>query len=468
MKKLDQKLNEQFSQRLTRRGLLQGASAAALAAAMGGISPLEASAPKPTTAPVNSPQADNSKVFPEKFFWGCATAGHQVEGNNTSSDFWTLEHLPGSFFKEPSGDACDHYHLYPQDISMLADLGFNSYRFSLEWARIEPEEGFFSNAELEHYRRMLAACHEHNLTTLLTYSHFSVPRWFALKGGWQNPAAPDLYARFCERATKHLGDLVGYASTFNEPDVPQLLGWFNFPVPGGGSISEMFQKALSNIRTQLHAPDFADFFLGDSKRIREGLLAAHQKGKLAMKSVRSDMPVGFNLAMSDDQPAPANSHLAEKRADVYGPWFEAAKQCDYLGVQTYSRSIVAEKDLPPAQGAELTQTGMEFYPECVEHVVRYASKEAGVPIIVTENGIATEDDTRRIEYFHRALAGLKRAIDDGVDVRGYVAWSLMDNFEWMSGFTPKFGIVAVDRATQRRTIKPSGAFLGNIARRNSL
>jgi beta-glucosidase len=111
---------------------------------------------------------------------------------------------------------------------------------------------------------------------------------------------------------------------------------------------------------------------------------------------------------------------------------------------------------------------MEFYPECVEHVVHYAAKEARVPIIVTENGVATEDDTRRVEYYRRAVAGLKRAIDDGVDVRGYVAWSLMDNFEWMSGYAPKFGIVAVDRETQKRTVKPSGAVLGNIARLNAL
>jgi beta-glucosidase len=120
------------------------------------------------------------------------------------------------------------------------------------------------------------------------------------------------------------------------------------------------------------------------------------------------------------------------------------------------------------QGAELTQIGWEFYPECVEHVVRYASKETKVPIMVTENGIATEDDTRRVEYYQRALAGLKRAIDDGVDVRGYMAWSLLDNFEWQSGYTPKFGLVAVDLKTQKRTIKPSAAMLGNIARRNAL
>lgn len=447
---------------ISRRELLRRASAVAAVAGMTRLGFGQA-------AGGTQKAAEKGKNFPDKFLWGCATAGHQVEGNNTNSDYWTMEHLPQSMFKEPSGDACDHYHLYPQDITMLADLGFNTYRFSLEWARIEPEEGFFSNAELDHYRRMLATCHEHQLTTMLTYSHFSLPRWFAIKGGWENPKAADLFARFCERATKQLGDLIGYASTLNEPDIPQLLNWINLPGASGNmSISQMMQMSQANVRKQLNAPDFADLFLSDAMKTRDGLLAAHGKGKDAMKSVRPEMPVGFNLAMQDDQPAPEDSHMEEKRADVYGPWLEAAKHCDYLGVQTYSRSIVGKKDLPAPKGAELTQVGMEFYPECVEHVVRYAAKATGVPIIVTENGIATEDDTRRVEYYQRALAGLKRAIDDGVDVRGYVAWSLMDNFEWMSGYTPKFGLVAVDLKTQKRTIKPSAAVLGNIARRNAL
>jgi len=456
---------------MSRRALLQSASAAVVGmmgnasfakaerVTVGGDRPLGATAAR---------GADKGKMFPDKFLWGCATAGHQVEGNNTNSDLWAMEHMPESIFKEPSGDACDHYHLYPQDTAMLADLGFNTYRFSLEWARIEPEEGFFSNAELDHYRRVLMTCREHDLTTLLTYSHFSMPRWFACKGGWQNPAAADLFARFCEKATRRLGDLVDYASTFNEPDIPQLLNWINVPGAEGRSIVEMMQGALPKVRKYLNAPEFASFFLGDAKKTRDGLLAAHRRGKEAMKSMRSSMRVGFNLAMSDDQAAPSDSHLAEKRADVYGPWLEVAKQCDYLGVQTYSRSIVAKKDLPVAPGVETTQVGWEYYPECVEHVVRYASKETGVPILVTENGIATADDGKRVEYYQRALAGLKHAIDDGVDVRGYVTWSLLDNFEWMSGFEPKFGIVAVDLATQRRTVKPSGAVLGNIARRNSL
>lgn len=446
---------------ISRRELLKRASAAAVVGGMAKLGFAQSASGSPTAAA--------GKSFPEKFLWGCATAAHQVEGNNTNSDFWTMEHLPQSIFKEPSGDACDHYHLYAQDIAMLADLGFNTYRFSIEWARIEPEEGAFSNAELDHYRRMLATCHEHHLTPMVTYYHFSLPRWFAIKGGWEQEKAADLYARYCEKATKHLGDLVEYASTMNEPDVPQLLNWFNLPgAPAGMSISQMMQMGLANVRKQLNAPEFSGLFLGDAKKTRDGLLAAHAKGKDAMKSVRPEMPVGFNLAMTDDQPAPEDSHLEEKRTDVYAPWLEAAKKCDYMGVQTYSRSIVGAKDLPAPKGAELTQNGMEFYPECVEHVVRYAAKQTGVPIIVTENGIATEDDTRRVEYYQRALAGLKRAIDDGVDVRGYMAWSLMDNFEWMSGYTPKFGLVAVDLKTQKRTIKPSAAVLGNIARRNAL
>jgi len=137
---------------------------------------------------------------------------------------------------------------------------------------------------------------------------------------------------------------------------------------------EMLQGNLTKVRKQLNAPEFASFFLGDGKKIRDGLLAAHHKGKAAMKSVRSNMPVGFNLAMLDDQAVPADSHLAEKRADVYGPWLEVAKENDYLGVETYSRALVGKKDLFPPKGAETTQVGWEFYPECVEHVVRYASK----------------------------------------------------------------------------------------------
>jgi beta-glucosidase len=448
---------------MTRRDVLKGVSAAAVVGTAGRIGLAQGAL---------KDQAQGTKgsgAFPKGFLWGCATAAHQVEGNNVNSDLWMLEHLQQSMFKEPSGDACDHYHLYGQDIAMLADLGFNTFRFSVEWARIEPEEGFFSRAELEHYRRVLGVCQEHGLTAMVTYNHVSLPRWFAMKGGWQNQKSAGLYARYCEKVTKHLGDMIGYASTMNEGDLPQLLNWIHPPgLPDDKSVTEMMQTSLEGVRKQTGSQEFSNFFLGDIKRRRDGMLAAHGAAKEAIKGSRPQLPVGFNLAMQDDQPAGEDNHVEQKRADVYGPWLEEARSCDYLGVQTYGRSIVRDRDLPPPNGAELTQAGMEFYPECVEHVVRYAAKEARVPIIVSENGVATEDDTRRVEYYQRAVAGLKRAIDDGVDVRGYVAWSLMDNFEWMSGYTPKFGIVAVDRETQKRTVKPSGAVLGNIARMNAL
>jgi beta-glucosidase len=145
--------------------------------------------------------------FPKGFLWGTATAARQVEGNNINSDFWLAEHVPGSMFVEPSGDACDHHHRYADDIALLADLGFNMYRFSVEWARSEPEEGQFSHAELEHYRRMLVACHEHGLLPMVTFQHFTSPRWLISEGGWENPATADRFAHYCEYTTRYLGDL---------------------------------------------------------------------------------------------------------------------------------------------------------------------------------------------------------------------------------------------------------------------
>ena len=141
-----------------------------------------------------------SRTFPKNFLWGAATAAHQVEGGNVNNDSWVMEHVPNSLFVEPSGDAVDHYHRYPEDIALLAELGFNAYRFSIEWARIEPEEGQFSYAALEHYRRMLATCHEYGLTPIVTYHHFTSPRWLMAEGGWEGKQTPDRFARYCERA----------------------------------------------------------------------------------------------------------------------------------------------------------------------------------------------------------------------------------------------------------------------------
>jgi beta-glucosidase len=405
-----------------------------------------------------------SGAFPKDFLWGAATAAHQVEGNNINSDLWVLEHLKPSMFSEPSGDACDHYHRYREDIQMLAGLGFNTYRFSIEWARIEPEQGFFSRAELDHYKRVLGACHENRVKPMVTFSHFTSPRWFAAMGGWEDSGSADLFARYCERATKHLGDQIAFATTFNEPNIPALLSWINMDFAGGETGDMLKQAARAVGSTQ-----FGSFFLGDRAKLTENMVAAHHKALAALKSGPGSYPVGVNIAMADEQAAGPDSGRDRKREEVYAAWLRAASKSDFVGVQTYSRARVGkDKDLPPEQGVELTQMGYEFWPEALEQTIRYASSQTKVPVYVTENGIGTEDDTRRVEYIRRALQGVKNCLDDHVDVRGYIHWSLMDNFEWMFGYRPKFGLVAVDRETQERRIKPSARYLGDIARGNAI
>lgn len=404
-------------------------------------------------------------AFPKGFLWGAATAAHQVEGNNINSDIWVLEHVKPTMYAEPSGDACDHYHRYKEDIRLLAGLGFNTYRFSIEWARIEPEKGLFSNAELDHYRRMLVACHENNLTPMVTFFHFTMPRWLAAMGGWENDATVDLFARYCERSAKHLGDLISIGSTLNEPNIPAMIPWMPLFRSAGGN-----QAEISNAAARAVGSDrFASMLFGATEKTGNNLIAGHHRGLAAMKSGPGKYPVGVNLAMSDDQAVGPGSRRDEKRRTVYGAWLAAAAKSDYVGVQTYTRSRVGnEIDLTPEQGVELTDTGYEFWPEALEQTIRYAHEQAKVPVYVTENGVATENDSRRIEYIRRALAGVQNCLHDGIDVRGYVHWSMLDNFEWIFGYRPKFGLIAVNRETQERTVKPSARYLGDIARRNSM
>ena len=406
--------------------------------------------------------------FPQGFLWGAATAGHQVEGNNVSSDSWLLENMQPTLFEEPSGDACDHYRLFSQDIGLLADLGLNTFRFSLEWARIEPEYGLFSNAQLDHYRQVLDACRARGIIPMVTFSHFTVPRWFAGRGGWEHADGPQLFARFCTTAARALGAGMGYATTLNEPNLTRLL----FGIPGLessrlGTATDL--KILRLAGERCGTGRFSSWIFGSLEQIHQGLLNAHRLGYQAIKAERPGLPVGVSLAMTDDQAVtPEAIPMRErKRALAYQPWFESinAGHADFIGVQSYSRSRIGpEGMLPPEPGMPLTDMGYEFYPEALEAVIRYTRSQVPVPIYVTENGVATTDDTRRVEYIRRAVQGVARCLQDTLDVRGYIHWSLLDNFEWLEGYKPRFGLVAVDRTTFARTIKPSAHYLGQIAR----
>jgi beta-glucosidase len=200
-----------------------------------------------------------------------------VEGGDVNSDLWLLEHLPKSLFKEPSGDACDAYHLYEDDIAMLADLGLNAYRFSLNWARIEPAKGEFSRAELRHYRRMLEACHRHGVTPLVTFLHVTTPQWFAYEGGWEKPESVDRFARYCEQSAQFLGDLIGWAATFNEPNLMSLLRWVR--LPDGQRLTDTMIASQAQARQQLKAETFTIYLGGNPVKMQQTMLRAHEKGK---------------------------------------------------------------------------------------------------------------------------------------------------------------------------------------------
>jgi beta-glucosidase len=390
--------------------------------------------------------------FPEGFLWGSSTAGHQVEGGNVNADLWPLEWAEDSLFVGPSLDACDHYHRYPEDIALLADLGLNAYRFSVEWSRVEPEPGTFSRAALDHYRRMVGTCREHGVTPVVSYNHFTNPRWFAEAGGWGQADAPDRFARYAEAVTAHLGDLLEWATTLNEPNVMTLLEHTGVIPMGVGE------------------GDPGEYRMGLMGGNLERMAAVHRRGIEAIKAGPGDLKVGWTLALIDLQPAEGGEERWEEAQDrAERDWLDVSADDDFVGVQTYSRQRIGpDGQLPVPDGVPTMQTGWEVYPEALEHTVRLGAEQAGVPVMVTENGMATDDDAARLAYTRGALEGLDRAIGDGVDVRGYLHWTLLDNFEWMAGYAKTFGLVAVDRETFARTVKPSARWLGEVARANAL
>lgn len=381
--------------------------------------------------------------FPTGFLWGAATAAHQIEGNNVNNDWWEREHAPGSSIAEPSGDACDSYHRYREDMALLAALGFNTYRFSLEWSRIEPEQGFVSRAQIDHYRRMVASCHEVGLTPFLTLHHFTVPRWMAALGGWDNPQASELFARFTETVLPIVAEGVEWVCTINEPNLIALTA-----------------RPSDNPNLIAREPD---------RHISKQLVRAHQRSRTVLAStgaVKSGWSVATQAVHAEPGCEQAARDFAYPREDYF---LEAARGDDYIGVQAYTRNIIGpDGPRPVPDGAETTLTGWEYFPQAAAMGVRNAWERAGqIPVIVTENGIATADDARRIAYTHAALTDLHHTFAEGVDLRGYLHWSALDNYEWGS-YKPTFGLIAVDRQTFTRTPKPSAHWLGQVAKTGDL
>ncbi|MDE2301360.1 MAG: glycoside hydrolase family 1 protein [Sphingomonadales bacterium] len=411
--------------------------------------------------------AARDRAFPRGFLWGAATAGHQVEGNNVNSDCWVLENVKPTLFAEPSRDAANSFALWPKDLDLVRDLGLNTYRFSLEWARIEPEDGLFSTAMLDHYRAMITGCHARGLTPMVTFNHYTTPRWFAMRGGWTNPQAAGRFARYCERAARHLAAGIGHATTLNEPNIMNVLRVV-LPEPVVAAQHAMLQAAA-------RATGAAKFAAGNAIEIDEvdgattNLIAGHHAGRAAIKAVRPELPVGLSLAMFDDEAAGPGSLRDIMRQRLYGRWLDAVKGDDFLGVQNYERQVwTATGRLPTPPGVPVNYMGSQVYPPSLANAVRYAHAASGLPIIVTEHGVGTDDDRIRAALIPAALTDLRRAIVDGVPVLGYVHWSLIDNFEWISGYKVHFGLHRVDPVSFARSRKPSASVFAAIARANAL
>lgn len=406
-----------------------------------------------------------SSAFPADFLWGVATAGHQNEGDNVDSDTWFLENVTPTVFQERSGKAANGWELWESDLDLVAGMNLTAYRFSVEWARIEPVEGEFSEEALAHYEALVDGCIARGLAPLVTFNHFTSPHWFAARGAWLDDAAPALFARYVGVVMDRFGDRIRLAVTFNEPDLPEMLTWAGLPdfivdleratLEAAGRDAGVERYRAGNV--MLHE-DFAG--------MRAGMTAAHRAAKAAIKARRPELPVGLSLAMCDDVAVPGGEEVvARKRAEVYDYWLRLAQDDDFVGVQNYERLRYGAEGLVPApEGAVLNGMGTPVDPDSLRGAVEYAYAVSGVPVLVSEHGVSTPDDSIRAGFIEPSLEGLAQAIADGVPVLGYCHWTLMDNFEWIFGYGPKLGLHSVDLETFERTAKPSAAVYAGLVR----
>lgn len=430
----------------------------------------------------------NGTGFGDHFLVGAATSAHQVEGNNINSDYWAMEHMETAGFREPSLDAVDHYHRYEEDIRLMAEAGLDAYRFSIEWARIEPQRGYYDEAEIEHYRKVLLCCHENHIEPVVTMLHFSSPKWLIEQGGWEAEETVGLFASYCGYVAEKLGDLMGYVCTINEANMGLQIAaiaerYKRQMMAGTAQVGMDFEAMMANMQRQkqesrqVFGTETPQSFV--SSRTPEGdilIMRAHQAAREAMKAVNPKLRIGITLSLHDIQPMEGCGEAAERAwEEEFTHYMPYIRDDDFFGLQNYTRSLIGlEGVMPNPEDAELTQMGYEYYPEALEHVIRRVSecfcraKGCEMPIMVTENGIATGDDERRGAFIQAAFTGVKNCIADGMPVLGYFYWFLLDNFEWQRGYFMTFGLIGVDRSTQKRIPRQSLYRLGSYAKEVSL
>jgi len=402
--------------------------------------------------------------FPEGFYWGAATSAHQVEGGNRNDwSEWELEssklkvksaklrEWPDYIFKNYpnplqeenyiSGRACDHYNRFREDFDIAKRLGHNAHRFSIEWSRVEPEEGKFDEAAIEHYRQVIAALRERGMEPFVTLWHYTLPQWFARRGGWLHPRAVTDFSRYAKRVTAEYGREVRFWITKNEP--------------------ETFVRHAYLVGDR--PPQQRNIFT--TYRVLRRLLAAHRAAYDALKSKDPTAQVGFAETKVYFEPYRRLPHhmLTMKAVKWWrnNPLYrDFAARSDFIGLEYYFHSRIrlnpftSRWAIQDNEDREVSDLGWEIYPQGLYHVLDEL-RSYRKPIYIVENGVADAADNQRASFIRRHVEAVARALHEGIDVRGYFYWSLLDNFEWQLGFWPRFGLVEVDYTTLERKIRPS-------------
>jgi beta-glucosidase len=389
--------------------------------------------------------------FPKDFFWGAATSAYQVEGNNINSDWWEWEKRTG--LKETSGEACRHYELYQCDFDLASNLNHNCHRLSVEWSRIEPQEGRFSALEIQHYKEVMLSLKERHLEPIVTLHHFTNPGWFAQLGGWQNKRAAFYFLRYAEKIVGELAEHVRYWVTINEPLVyvyhAYLLGLWP-PQEKSLCKARIVTQNLASSHIQAYRL---------IHRIYKGKSRPSPLVSIA-KNMQAFLPCTFTL----------RNRIATYLRNRYFN-FEfierliGAKTLDFIGVNYYTRGLVETQgwglknlllDACNKNHSQLKKNslGWDIYPQGLYNLL-LGLKKYNLPIFILENGISTEDDNLRWDFISEHLKNIHLAMTQGTKVLGYIYWSLIDNFEWDKGLGPRFGLIEVDYHTYKRSVRES-------------
>ena len=388
--------------------------------------------------------------FPKEFLWGAATSAYQVEGDNALSDWWEWEKRVN--LKDASGKATRHYEFYAQDFDRAKELSHNCHRFSIEWARIEPEEGKFCEKELEHYKQVILALKERSLKPIVTLHHFTNPLWFAKLGAWRNKKAAGYFLRYVNKVVSAAASDVNFWVTINEPNVYTY-----------------FSYLLGTWPPQ-------DKSLLRSRQVTNTLVNAHISAYRLIRDIykrRNLEPPKISIAqnMQAFVPCPPtliNKFAANLKHKFYNLKFIekiiSARAIDYIGINYYSPNWVGRGKRPVLRKNSM---GWDIYPQGLYDLLK-GLKIYGLPVFILENGVCTDDDSLRWDYIRGHLENLNRAMREGVNALGYVYWSLLDNFEWDKGFAPRFGLIEVDYNTYQRTIRESARKFSETCRTGRL